>query len=357
METRTPSVLRTFALVFAAMAALFAVDTFLAKTQDAARRSEARRLFQDGRRLEAQGRLAEAIAAFRTAVSNTRGDQEYQLALAQALLAAGRVPEAEASLTELLERDSTGGAANLTMARLLVREGRIPEAISYYHRAIYGQWKEDEAGNRVRARFELVDLLARQDAKTDLLAELLPLQDEAPSDAATHMRIGRLFLAAGAPNRAAEVFRSILRRQPEDADAYAGFGEAEFALGKYGTAQVDFAVASRLRPDDARISAQLELCVQVLALDPMRRGIGPAEQRQRSRKLVELALEEARRCAGATPPQPLAELMEKARKPRADIDANLDLAERLWQARHAECGAATSPADQALALVMAKLAQ
>ncbi|HEY1203157.1 MAG: tetratricopeptide repeat protein [Bryobacteraceae bacterium] len=357
MDTRTPSVLRTFALIFVAMAALFAADTFLAKAEDAARRSEARRLFQEGRWLEAHGRLPEAIDRLRTAVSNVRGDREYQLALAQALLAAGRVPEAESSLTDLLERDSTGGVPNLTMARLLVKSGRIPEAISYYHRAIYGQWKDDEAGNRVKARFELVDLLVRQDEKRALLAELLPLQDEAPSDTETHMRIGRLFLAAGAPSRAAEVFRSILHRQPEDADAYAGFGEAEFALGKYRAAQLDFAVASHLGPGDAQISAQLALCAQVLALDPVRRGIGPAEQRQRSRKLIELTLAEAQRCAGAAPPQPLVALMKKARNPGADVDANLDLAERLWQARRAECGAATSPADQALALVMAKLAQ
>ena len=82
----------------------------------------------------------------------------------------------------------------------------------------------------------------------------------------------------------------------------------------------------------------------------MRRGIGPQERSQRSRKLVELALEGVRGCAGATPQQPLAELMEKARKRNADVEANLDLAERLWQARRSECGPATSPADQAMPL-------
>ena len=164
---------------------------------------------------------------------------------------------------------------------------------------------------------------------------------------------------SSAPNRAAEVFRSILRHRPQDADAdaYAGFGEAEFALGNYRAAQADFQIASRLRPGDERISAQLELAGQVLALDPMRRGIGPQERSQRSRKLVELALEGVRGCAGATPQQPLAELMEKARKRNADVEANLDLAERLWQARRSECGPATSPADQAFALVMARIAQ
>lgn len=146
-----------------------------------------------------------------------------------------------------------------------------------------------------------------------------------------------------------------MRHGPQDADAYAGFGEAEFALGNYRAAQTDFLVASRLRPSDKQISAQLDLSSQVLALDPMRRGIGPREQFQRSRKLVEMTLEEARTCAGVTPPQPMAELMKM--KPGAGLEANLDLAERLWQARRSECGPAVSPADQALALVMARLAQ
>jgi tetratricopeptide (TPR) repeat protein len=355
MEIRSSPVLRTSVLVFAGMAALFALDTFLAKTDEAARQATARRLFEEGQRLERQGFLGEAVGTFRTALSNARSNRQYQLALAQALVAAGRAPEAEASLTELLDQDSTDGGANLTMARLLAGEGKIPEAIAYYRRAIYGRWREDADGNRVRARFELVDLLARQGEKRELLAELLPLQDEAPQDAETRMRIGRLFLTAGAPNRATEVFRSVLRRRPQDADAYAGLGEAEFALGRYRTAQGDFLAALRSRPGGAQIQAQLELCRQVLALDPNGRGIGARERYQRSRKLVDLALEGARNCAGATPPQPLAEVMTK--RPGPDVEGNLDLAEQLWQAWHGECGTATSPQDQALALVMARLAQ
>jgi hypothetical protein len=60
------------------------------------------------------------------------------------------------------------------MGRILVKEGRFPEAISYFRRAIYGHWNEDAAGNRLRVRFELIDLLAQRNSKEELLAELLP---------------------------------------------------------------------------------------------------------------------------------------------------------------------------------------
>lgn len=357
METRPPAVFQTFLLIFVAMAVLFAADAFLAHKDEAARGAEARRLFREGRQLESKGDLAEAIDRFRGAYANARQERGYQLALAQALLEAGRMPEAEETLTELLAADSTGGGANLTMARLLSREGKTAEAISYYHRAIYGQWPEDAAANRVRTRFELVDLLASRDRKSEMLAELLPLEEEAPQDAAARLRIGRLFVEAGAPRRAADIFRALLRRRPQDGEAYGGLGEAEFELGNYRIALGELAEAARLLPQDARIGAQLDLCRRVLELDPMRRGISTRERLARSRTLAGLALEEARACAGAAPPEPLAKLMETARRPSADTEANLDLAERLWQARRGACGASAAPADQALALVMARLAQ
>ena len=61
--------------------------------------------------------------------------------------------------------------------------------------------------NRLRVRFELIDLLAQRNSKEELLAELLPIQDEAPRDLKTRTQMGRLFLLAGSPARAADIFR------------------------------------------------------------------------------------------------------------------------------------------------------
>ena|ERR1700693_986362 len=44
-------------------------------------------------------------------------------------------------------------------------------------------------------------------------AKVLSVQDQAPSDLNTRIRIGRLFLLAGSPVRAADVFRGILPRK------------------------------------------------------------------------------------------------------------------------------------------------
>ena len=354
----------TFALIFVALAALFVIDTFLARIEQNEDRAEATRLFAEGHQMMQDGHYAEAAERFRDAVSIERDNRDYLLALSGALLGAKNFADAESTLDGLLQRDSTDGDANLAMARVQVAEMHIPEGISFYHRAIYGRWTTNAAQNRLKVRFELVDLLARQNAKEELLAELLPLQDEASADLQTRTRIGELFLSAGSPARAADVFQDILRRDSENADAYAGLGEAEFALADYQAARTGFLNASRLKPDDADIRKRLELCEQIISLDPTRRGLASNERYQRSLKLVALALDEINNCSRVPAPQELVDSANKALKARvaelrqnAATEANLDLTEQLWQARGKDCGSSTPASDDPLALVLAKIAQ
>jgi tetratricopeptide (TPR) repeat protein len=357
----------TFVLVFLAIAALAAIDTFLAKVERTEGQDEARRLLIEGQRLVKQGRDAEAIDKFRSALSVSRGNQEAQLGLAQALLAVGRLTDAETLLQEMLQRNATDGAANLTMARVMVKEGRSVEATSYYHQAIYGRWKEDAQPNRVQVRFELIDVLVRQNADREVLAELLPLQDEAPKDFQTRKRIARLYLSAGSPSRALDVFKDILRQQPQDFDAYTGLGEAEFARGNYRTARTDFRAALRLNPEDEEIQKRIGVCETVLALDPTQRGLGDAERYRRSLRLIKLASDAMNRCVVATPPETAHDLAQKAgqalkqrvgsSRQEEVTERNLELAEQLWQTRTKECRQGPTESEEPLALVIARLAQ
>lgn len=65
MDTRAsssagPSFLGTFALLFLAIAAVFVIDTSLARMEKSESRAEADRLFQDGQRLDREGRHPKA---------------------------------------------------------------------------------------------------------------------------------------------------------------------------------------------------------------------------------------------------------------------------------------------------------
>jgi tetratricopeptide (TPR) repeat protein len=267
----------------------------------------------------------------------------------------------------MLQRNATDGAANLTMARVMVKEGRSTEATSYYHQAIYGRWKQDAQANRVKVRFELIDVLVKRGADREVLGELLPVQDEAPKDFQTRKRIARLYLVAGSPSRALDLFKEILREEPMDFDAYAGLGDAEFARGSFRAARTDFRAAARLKPDDEEIRKRLGVCETVLALDPTQRGLSSAERYRRSLKLIKLASDAMNRCVGAPPSEnahDLAEKAEQALKRRLGssrqeevTETNLELVEELWQARQKQCKQSPAEAEEPLALVVARLAQ
>jgi len=362
-----PSLAGTLALVFCAILGFFFLDTFLARTERAESRVEAQRDYERGQRLLEQGRADRAAEEFRSAIVLARDNAQYPLALAQALMAAGRLPDAEASLADLLARDGTAGPPNLAMARVLAREGRIEEALSYYHRAIYGQWKQDAIGNRVQVRFELIDLLIARNQTRGLLAELLPLQEEAPGDAATRKKLAGLFISAGSPVRGAELFREIVKESPRDPDAYAGLGDAEFARGNYRTALGYYQTALGLRPSDDHARRRAEVCIQVLALDPTQRGLSTAEQFTRSTKLLDLERNAVLPCLGAASGElsDLIQSTEKNLKQRVPVarqgpamEANLDLAGKLWNARPQNCATAPQNAgEEAVPLVLERLEQ
>jgi tetratricopeptide (TPR) repeat protein len=355
----------TFALIFAGIAGLFAVDTFLADQDRAASRAEARRLFQEGQRLEVKGDSRDAVERLRGAVAAERQNPMYQRGLAAALIAAGRTADAQSLLADRLQHDPADAESSLMMARTLERQGETRQAIAFYHRAIFGEWGEAERSRRVEARFELVNLLAAEHAQQDLLAELLPLETEAPSDPATRKRIARLFLAAGSPVRAIAIFRELVRADRHDADAYAGLGEALLQQGNYRLARPAFAAALNLRPGDREIAGRLDLCARALALDPTQRGLGASERYRRATAMLKLTVAAVDSCAGPSVAPPAAALLDTARtalaQPTPDApsqdqaaEAQVNLAQRVWAIRSASCP--VQPWARPAELVMDKLA-
>lgn len=360
------SFLVTCVVILVAIAALFTFDTFLARLDRAEGKAQATHLFLEGEALVRANRNREAIDRFRSALFISRGERAYELALARALRATGKPADAERVLAEMLQRDATDAETNLEMARVLVQEERTAEASSFYHRAIYGQWKGGAAGRLTQVRFELIDLLAKRGSTKELLAELLPIQAEGTTNLAVRKRLGSLFIVAGSPERAADIFRRILRERPEDPEAHAGLGEAALTAGNYRTAQADLLLASKLDPENEQIRRRLELVNLVRALDPIQRGLSPGEQLQRGRRLLELAASSVERCAGSTADSVKAQVdsarafvqrgVRRARQEEV-FDESLDRAERLWALRGDRCGETQTRDEEAVARVLAKVAE
>jgi tetratricopeptide (TPR) repeat protein len=355
------------ALVIAGLATF---DKFLATVQDVEVQRLAQQSYLDGLRLRHAGKIQEAVDAFRKAYTLERRNTEYELELVDSLIAAGQIDRPELLIHDVLEREPNDGRANLLGAHLMLAERKPDQAESYYHRAIYGDWPTDAAAHRVAVRMELVDFLAARGKRQDLLAELLVLQEEAGKDPATEERLARLFMVAGSPSRAADEYRAVIKQNPKSAAAYLGLGEAELQRGEYHLAHKAFLTASNSNPGDASIRRQVELSDTLAALDPTSRKLTSIEKYRRSLRILDLARSDLDRCVAGHPAlasDETRQLLTSANdaltsKPRTEatneIAENvLNLAEQTWQARIKICGPATSPDQDALRLIMEKLAQ
>jgi tetratricopeptide (TPR) repeat protein len=372
VEDREPTPGPTIGLVsiiFVLIGALFAIDLFLAKTERAEVKNEAIHFYREGSRLLQAGKTNEATEMLRRAHSLERANRQYHLQLVRALSAAGKAAEAESLLNDLLRADPNNGPANLLAAKVAVRSGRIPDGEAYYHRAIYGVWDRDALAHRIEVRLELIDFLASRRAEKELLAELLPLEGEAPDDGALRQRIAGLYLAAGSPERSAIAFRALLQKDPANPEAYAGLGEAELALGNYQGAQLAFSAALRRKPGDSATQLRMDLARRLTELDPTPRRLSSIEKYRRSMIILQRAADVLERCSTQTQGRSSEESVQlqaavaKAltRKTRTTItnevaEEKLSLAERLWRARVEPCAAGSSK-DELLELIMEKIAE
>ena len=332
--------------VAALIAGLYAVDRVLASLERSELAGEARRHYTRGRQLLSSGQAAEAVDELTRAHALVRGSRAYQLALADSLSAAGRMAEAESNLDELLDRDSNEGSVNLAMARLEVRKGNTREADAYYHRALYGTWPPGTRTDSVR--MELAGYLASKGLQKELLSELLLLQDD-QSGPAQRASVARLFLAAGAPARAASVYRALLRDDPANADAYAGLGQAALAEGDFLAAEIAFLQGLKHRPGDQNLTQRLQLATALNSLDPTPRRLPSREKFERSVRILGLARADLAHCIENRPSTPDAPrlldaadrlLTQAVKGPVTNelSESRLSAAEELWRERIGICG-------------------
>ncbi len=359
--------LRAIAAVLVVIALLTVLDRFLARIETMEVRSAADRAWRTGNRLLSEGRAREALEALRNAHALERDNLACELDVIAALMALGKTADADPLIGEVLQRRPNDGPANLTAARLTALEGNTEDSEAYYHRAIYGEWPNNGGAQRLDARFELVQFLVRRHFKQRLLAELISLEAESDGDDSVLRRLAPLFLEADSPTRAAAVYRELIARNPDDAGAYEGLGEAELRLGQYRPARAAFLQAS-WHHEGAFAGPRLVLLNEVIQLDPTPRNLSTAEKFERSVRILALArgdleallerrpgaangetaalLKEAADLAAEQPHPPTNELAEQ----------NLDLSMKIWKLRLALFGASTAPDEEALRLTMEHLA-
>jgi chloride channel protein, CIC family len=349
---------RLLVSVVAAAAAVAVLGAFLNYYYRAERAGRALTAFREGSVLMSQERLPEAIEKYRYALSVSHS-VDHRLALALALSKAGRRGEAVIYLNDVLRERPDSGPANEALAALAASEGRIDQAVTLYRKAIYGAWPGNAVHARVQARMQLIEMLDKAGRTAAAHAELLTLAAEVPDEPPLQKQLGHMLNAFGLPADAAALFRRLIKAGPPDSSEYDGLAQAEMLLGNYKTARTAFNSALALEPTDAEAARGVELCDQVLALDPTLRGLKARERYNRSRAILSRLAAERGACLpdGAPALQEARNSLARQKAPPSYSDAaddNLALARQLWSESSASCPP-RSAADP-LARVMSRLA-
>ncbi len=349
--------------VLAVLMGLAVVGGLLSYYYRSERAGRARHFYELGNQFLRKDLYDEAIEQYRDALSISHSSQN-RLALALALVKAGHPDEAAIYLKDLLRSDPTNAAGNLGMARVAAQEGRIDEAVGYYHHAIDGAWPANAAERRIQARLELIQALGKAGRRQEAQAELLSMPTVMPGDLSVKRQVAELSQEYGLAQGAANLFRDLTEHDAQDEKAWAGLGEAEYALADYAAARDALAAALRLNPNDTAIEKRLDAATQILALDPMRRGLRAADRFQRSQAVLAGVLDVLDHCSPAALPATLKDQMEaarrllvKGRRPPSYSDAienNTSVAEQFWTAGAKACGS-MPPADAPLSRIMARL--
>jgi tetratricopeptide (TPR) repeat protein len=270
-------ILKLIVLIAVAVVAFF-VTRAIAANNHAETLRDAAEWYARGRRALADHDAAAAVDAFRQSTVLKRGDREYTLALAQALVSTNQVESARLALIALRDSAPEDAEINLELARLDARRQDVTSAVRYYRNALYAPWSADQADARRQIRLELIRFLLAHGQSSRAESELLALVGDLPDDAPAHLDVGKLFTSVGDHRRALDQFQAALRLTPRDETALAEAGLAAFAGGDYQLAERYLRSVPDQTGDVAETRAVVEL---VLSKDPLAVRIGSSARRSR----------------------------------------------------------------------------
>jgi tetratricopeptide (TPR) repeat protein len=355
-------------MVAGVITALALIDASLERTEQRELATQALQADRNGAQLLRHGKANDAVDAFSKAHALERKNTKYEIDLIQALMAAGKLAEAQPLMSDILEKQSNNGEANLVAARLAAKQGHINSADSYYHRAIYGEWPDQVTEHHVKVRLELINFLETHGKQDEMLAELLPLQEQAGKDPTLQAKIAQLFLIAGSPGRAQDMYKQLIKVDPKNGLYYAGLGESELASGDFRAAHAAFSNAEALDGNDPGMREHLQLARMLSNLDPTPRGLSARDKYARSVRILGLATGDLEQCITNHPERGTIEASQLAvtalrelsapvpKQPTNEMaEGALSLAENIWRTRNNECGTGTAPDEEPLRLIMEKL--
>lgn len=168
------------------------------------------RWYERGQVAMAAGHPAEAVEDFRSALSFSSTNTDYQMSLAEALAASGRTDEAATYFATLHDAEPGDGYLNLQLARLAVRRGNAQQAIEYYQSALNGLWYGRGTERRLEIRLELAQYFISLGRPLEAQGQLLAGEGNSLDNPAALFRIANLLRQADDPTDALITYQRVV---------------------------------------------------------------------------------------------------------------------------------------------------
>lgn len=235
-----------------------------------------KRWYARGQEALANGHPAEAVPAFRSALTLSAANPSYEMSLAQALAASGHTQEAYAYFSSLRDAEPGDGFLNLQLARLEVRRDNAARAIAFYQAALNGLWYGEGTARRLQIRLELAKYLLTLGKPNEAQGQLLAAEGNSLDQPRAILDIANLLALAADPSDSWTAYRRVEKHPGATPNqvlqALEGEAKVATSMGQYkrATQSLDrYAAKARQNPTAATRDEKQSIQQQKLHLQQL----------------------------------------------------------------------------------------
>lgn len=294
--------------------------------------------YQNGRELMGQGRIDEAVFAFRAGLAHTPQNTELRAALGLALVQTGHYTEALSYLTPASRAHPNSGPILMGLAEVALAQKQSERALHSMTQALSKEWKEEDEAQRRAAQFRLADLLAQTGRRTEATSLLRSIIEQRGDDPAAGKKAAAAVKAIGSSEQAEEAYSMLAKQFPADATVWVSLGDIRFEADRERPALDAYQRAAAVDQENVRAREAVSIVEEVLRLDPTRRGLPVRERARRWDVILQRVWDATSECQSK--PEELERARPLLKKPALSLesaDRKTEASLKLWQGADQSC--------------------
>lgn len=306
--------------------------------------------YRNGERLLAQGRVDEAVLAFRNGLAHTPQNARLRAALGLALVQSGHLREASSYLSEAARTDPENGRVWMGLAQIALADGEKEKALPLFRQALSKDWPAQEELLRRSAQFEYAALLSDTGRRSEAISLLLTMIEQSGDNPVVAKRAADRVKAIGSPEQAEEACAMLASRFPADAGAWLRLGDVRFEAGKDRFALDAYRRAAKADLQNTDAQNAVARVEDVLRLDPTRRGLSVRDRARRWDEILQRVMAATAGCGQSEEIEKAKPLLKRRALSIEASDRKMEAALRIWNNAAGSC-----KTDPVLTHIMSKL--